>query len=570
MATRPTSAERLAELELKNRLTRERIVSRVLRQKARAVKLLESAGGAGRLGGGGGGGGGGGRIVNTYSAATRTRLRPGGRSSMGSAPMHLSPYVRDALTRDCQDLERNSTAARVIIRRAQQFIVGDGPIVRSTSKNPKAAAAYDRDFAAWSDALDPNLYGHPDIRGQQSLPEMLAATVSAWCTSGDELWVLTKGGQIQIVEAPRLVNPPEAGGAYGPSKPRPGGGFIADGIETDAAGKPIRYHVADWNAYGQLGTAGTTVLDARYAWLAVNPIGVRAGFRRGEPALQAVLPTIERLDSYIEKVAVAAEIATLFAAIVTDDDPAGMQALFEQGTDAQPERSNTAAPREVEINAGTIQFLGRKGEVHQLRPEFPTTNFKDFVTFQLSLASAELGIPLVAVLYDSQSLSWSNIKAVLSLSMRSIEPAQARLARMVRWVRAWRIRRGIAQGLLPDSDDYAECTVEFPRAPVVDFGSEVKGYREAIDARLMTRDQAIQALGTGTFTSVKDACAAEEKDLAEAGIPAINTPGAKGGQTPPAPPAPEPPEAPEDANEDANEPPTPATPAPTAPDPEDA
>lgn len=511
MATRkPTPADRLEALRVKNLLTRERQIASVLRRRGEAMRAI--TGGAPTPARGG--------AVRSvapsarYDAATRARLRPTPRASGGSAARHLTATTRTSLSRDCQDLERNSPVARIIIRRGQQLIVGDGPIVRSTSRNKAAAAAYDRFFNGWADALDPELYGHPDAGGRLSFPEMLSANVSAWCTDGDVLFLRLKNGSLQMVEAERVTGGPSSGT------------MLADGVELGSMGEAVAYHVASWNTFGMLDTSSVRRIAAEHAWLSLNPIGVRTGFVRGEPALQAVLTTIERLDSYIEKVGVAAEIATLFGAVVTDESPAEMQQMWESGTDNQPTSTNADAPREVEIATGTIQFMGRSGKVTQIKPEFPTTSFSEYVRHQVMVIGSELGIPLVASLYDSSQMSWSNIKAVLSLSARSIEPAQARLARMVRWVRRWKIQTAIERGLLPATDDFAECTVEFPRAPVIDFRSEVDGYRAAVDARFMTRDQACQALGTGTFQSVSEAASLEEGRLASLGIPAVQSPGA--------------------------------------------
>lgn len=499
-STTNTRKRELEELRLANQIAREKQLAIMLSRREQAIHSV---------------GGGAVQPSSRYDAATRTRLRPTPRASGGSATKHLSASTRAALVRDCQDLERNSPIARIIIRRAQQLIGGDGPIVRSACKDKAAAAAYDRFFNGWSDAIDPELFGHPDVAGRLSFPEMIAANISAWCTDGDVLFLRTTGGGLQMVEAERVVGPIT----------KTIKGVIQDGIELGDAGQAIAYHVAAWNQHGILDTRTSRRIEAEHAWLSMNPIGVRTGFVRGEPALQAVLTTIERLDSYIEKVGVAAEIATLFGAIVTDETPAEMQDAWETGTDNQPTNANASAPKHVEIATGTIQFMGRAGKVTQIKPEFPTTSFREYVTHQISIIAAELGLPLVAATYDSSQMSWSNIKAVLSLSYRSIEPAQARLARLVRWVRQWKIRSAIEQRLLPSRDDYAECTVEFPRAPVVDFRSEVDGYKAAVDARFMTRDQACQALGTGTFETVSDAAAIEESRLKALGIPAIQSPG---------------------------------------------
>lgn len=512
MAKRDTQT-RLAEQRARNELAVERL-------KARRLRALHQASNSPRPGFG---------VSARYDAATRTRLRPGPRAQGGSAQRHLTPTVRSALRRDCQDLERNSSIARIVIRRAQQLIVGDGPIVTSTTDDQPWNDEADRLWNLWTEGEESDVLGMPDLAGVRSFDEMLSGLVLAWCTSGEELWVQTNRGSIQTIESERVTN----GGMTAPTK---GGGQTVDGVELDAAGAPVAYQVASWDEYGNLRTGEYRTVNARYAKLIGNPIGVKTGVVRAEPALQAVIDRLERMESFDISTAVAAEIATRFCGVVHTENPADTMSSWTESTPDQPTDPGTAQrdqPQHVEIQPGQLTFLDNKPgtKVTALKPEFPTTNFTQYMAWHLMVVSAELGLPIVASFFDASGLSWSNIKALLSLSMRSIEPSQARLARVVRWVREWKIAEWMAAGYLPARDDYTSCTVVFPRAPVVDFASEVDGYKSAIDGRLMTREQAIQALGTGTFEQVSEVLAAEEKRLSDLGIPAVNMPGAGGGAT---------------------------------------
>lgn len=533
--------DKLAAAKARNDLAEEKLRGRLLRAKSRAVAGIEKAAGNPLRTSVGPGP----NRSQRYDSASQTRFRFGPRAQGGSADSHLASAL-SPLRRDCQDLERNSSIARIVIRRAGELIVGDGPIVKSTSKASEWNDEADRLFNLWFDALDPELLGHVDIAQRVSGPEMLRGIVSAWCTDGDQLIVRTNRGSLQIIEGERITTPGVWGGSA-TVKTTPAGGLLFAGVETDSAGAPIRYHVADWTQWGAV-AATTRTVAAEFADLVLNPIGIKAGLTRGEPALQAVVRRIERLDSYDEKVAVAAEVATLFSAIVTSKNPAEMQAMFEAGAD-QPDRENSSQPKVTDMEPGTIQFLAQDGAVHQLKPEFPTTNFRDYVLWHVMVIGAELGLPLVSTMFDASQLSWSNIKALLNMSMRSLEPAQARLSRLVRKWRAWKVRQWIEEGLLSSVDDYDACTIVFPRAPVVDFKSEVDGYVNAINNRLMTRGQAIEALGTGTFDALAMAASEEEKTLTRLGIPAINMPGAG---NPAASPAADPASEPADAEDAAD------------------
>lgn len=514
----PTVAKALANQRAENELVVEQIRAKRLAVVKDGVDKMAALGGTpGRS--------------DRYESASRTRLRSGPKPSGGSADRHLTPTVQGSLRRDCQDLDRNSTSGQIVIRRAQQLIVGDGPIVTSHAaagaKAKKWNKEADRLWNLYFDAIDPEMVGYVDIRRQLSGPEILAGIVGSWCTDGDQLIVRNKSGSLVVVEGERVCNPNGLAGSMG--TPTPNGTTIFGGVETDRMGVPVRYHVADWDMNGSLAYANTKPVEAVNARLILNPMGLKPGQTRGEPALQSVLDRIARLDHYELSVAVAAEMATKFAAIVRSDNPGEIREGWEASTPDQPDRDSIDQPKETEIQPGMIHFMDRGGDIIGLDPKFPGANFKEYVAWHLSMIGAVLGIPLVATVYDASQLSWSNIKALLSLSMRSIEPSQARLARLVRWIRAWKMREWMNDGLLPWRDDYMDCEVVFPRAPVVDFKSEVEGYKLAIDARLMTRDQATQALGSGTFESVAAKQSEEEKLLTSLGIPQVNAPGTGGG-----------------------------------------
>lgn len=500
----------LEALRVRNDLAAQRLRATALRAGAESLRMVRSLPGP----------------AARYESATRSRVRPGPRPAGGSAQKHLSASVRGVLRRDCQDLERNSTYGRIVIRRAEQIIVGDGPIVASTSKAGKTwNDACDRLWRLFDEGIDPDFVGHPHLGRRLSFPQILAGMITAACTDGDQLLIRTNRGSLQVVESERVVSP---GGPHAAPTDLPGGARIVDGVEIGADGAARAYHVADWDRHGSL-TPTTRRVPAEDAWLFVNPIGAKASLLRGEPALQAVLNRVERMDSFDLSHAVAAEIATRYAAIVKSSDPAGLQSLMQEGTSDQPAHANPAAPRDIAIEPGLIQHIGQADDIVQLKPEAPNTNYRDYVLWNLMVIGAELGIPVVASVYDATGLSWSNIKALLSLSMRSIEPSQSVIARVVRWVREWKVREWILAGHLTPVDDYDACDVVMPRAPVVDFKSEVEGYEAACRFNLMTKDMATQALGHGRFEDVADRRAQERALEAGLGILPAELPGAEAG-----------------------------------------
>lgn len=466
--------------------------------------------------------GGGMRAYGNYDNATRTRLRKGTRARGGSAQYHLDANTQDAIRRDCRDLKRNNSVGRALLKRFKDMLVGDGAVVTSTTSNPKWNQKADTLFNDWADGRKRRTLGHPDVRGRHNLWQMCRAIAGAWMTDGDSLVILTSTGQVQLVESERIRNP----------QGRRDDETLVSGVVIDPHGRPIGFHVAEWNIYG--GTNFTTqVVPAADAFLMCNPIDDDIGLIRGEPALAAAVDRIEQIDNYIEKTGVAAEIATLFGLWIESDRPGELQSMFEAGTE-QPARDRAQSPREVELAAGEIMF-GRPGEkAQQIKPEFPTTTFREYVTGQLQLIGSDIGLPVSVTFFDTAGLSWGNMKAQCAIAFRGLHTPQMVLANdFVAEVRNRKIEQWIAEGLLEENDEREECQIVFPPAPVFDFKSEVDAFGVAVEKNLMTHDQATQALGMGRGADVVNARAVEMADQRSKGVAPTITPGSMPAQPAP-------------------------------------
>jgi len=347
-----------------------------------------------------------------YDNATRSRIRKSARARGGSAQYHLDAITQDALRRDCRDLKRNNSVARALIKRFKDMVAGDGAVVTSTTSNQAWNTEADRLFSGWAEGRMRMALGHPDVRNRLNLWQMCRVIAGAWLTDGDSLVVFTNTGQIQLIESERIKNP------QGKQDDRE----LQSGVVIDQLGRPLKYHVAQWTRYGST-EFETTQVDAADAILMPNPMDDDIGLVRGEPALAAAVDRIEQIDNYIEKTGVAAEIATLFGLWIESERPGELQSMFEAGSD-QPSRENSNSPREVELHAGEVMF-GRPGEkAVQVKPEFPTTTFSEYVLGQLQLVGSDIGLPISIVYYDTKSLSWSNLKAQCAIAFRGLHAPQ--------------------------------------------------------------------------------------------------------------------------------------------------
>lgn len=473
--------EQVERAELSARLQRAKLLMATLARHAEppAMRLVQPA----MMGGG-------------YDQGSAYN-RPPAAGSGGVAWMHLSALTLDAMRRECQQLERNDSAVRALVKMHQALVVGDGAVVKSTTGNREWDARADELFNRWADGGDLEL-GGPDAAGRRGLWQMMKLVVKAWDTDGDVLLVRLgdaagdAAGRLQLIESER-VRSPGFGGLRAEAK------GVVDGVERSASGQPVRYHVSDWSAWGTVRGTGTTTVDAAHAWLVANPGDDRVGMVRGEPGLQAMRASLERLNKYRERHALAAYIATLFGLIVKSDNPAGLQAGLEATDQNQPA---DGGPGSVALEAGGIFHANPNESVEQIKPESPNINYGDYVRFELMIAASDLGIPVSFAFMDVTGSSYITERAKGAISMRRFYDQQDVLRGVVRWVREWKLRQWIDLGLLPESQDLARCSVRFPDVPIFDFGSEVRALRAAVEANLITQDEACQVAGSRSFEEV--------------------------------------------------------------------
>jgi len=457
-----------------------------------------------------------------YASARQTRFTQRISAQAGSAQQHLDWGHHNFIRTSCQAAARDNSVARAFLKRQADLDVGDGPLFTSTTDDPEWNAKADAWFVDWWEGR--RLDAPVDIRGCDSGPEILRKIDRAWGTDGDILVIFTTDGSLQLVESERV-------GGYGWNVPSGvAQASYRAGVQMDEFGRPVAFWVADWNSTGTAAEPKLREMPAASCELIKNPTDDIVGLVRGEPGLQASLDQMERLDAVIEKTALAVEIATLFGLVIKTERPADTQAAFEATTEQS--QTDTSKPGTVNLEPGAAMYLRTGESAEPIKPEHPSASFRDFVTAQLMIIAADLGVPLPASHFDASGMSWSNIKALMAIAMRGVEARQARLERFVRRVREWRLRKAIEDRELPaprTDADLRRVTIQFPPAPVLDFESEVSGMRAAVEGGLATRDQACQRLGTGRSLDIDQALANEQSRARELGIVIATTPGASTG-----------------------------------------
>lgn len=452
----------------------------------------------------------------SYESAISASGRPVAKGYSGASWAQWDRSTSERVRWSCQHAERNSPTVRALVKSHQALVVGDGAIVRSLAPEVAWAEQADKLFQDWAGADESAGLGGPDASGARSLWQLCRLIDKAWLIDGDVLTVQlgqgsTNPGRVQLIEADRVRSPRG-------SKAR-----VIDGVEMDELGFPKAFHVAQWSTYGGAGSA-TREVPAAYASLLCNPFDDRVGMVRGEPAIQASLTRIRRLDEFADNHAIAAHMATLFGLFIESENPEELQAAAE-GIETQPQPSN--APGTIPWTPGSVYF-GKKGEkLSQVSPEAPNANYAEYVRAELTQIAADVGLPISLAFFDPSGLSYIQMRAQAAVAMRGIYHAQAVLASFVRRIRSWKIAQWISEKRLAPNPMADACEVAFPDAPVFDLGAEVSALRDAVSANLTTQDQATQALGSGRARDVNWKRAQEVAQQRRLGIEPAALPGSK-------------------------------------------
>jgi lambda family phage portal protein len=472
----------------------------------RAIELYQSAGGAGKT-----------SLAGSYEGAKRTRLKRGGWGNVvASGDAHRDYATLEDVWKGTEELQRNKPLVRGNIQRLKDMVVSDGFSVQADTGDDAVNELYEEYFNEFADRLDGT---GADVSGLSTLDEMAADCVSAGCVHGDRLILMLESGSLQVVEAPRIVNP----GRRRDTK------TLRSGVEINGVGLPVAYHIADWNEQGTYIDAKSTARrDAKYALHFRNPL--QNATLRGEPQLVSSLQRHEDLEEYELAVRAAARMAACYGLVTYTDRPADFQAMLTGETEDGEGGIAGSQQKEVEWAPGMVAHLRPGDKAEQINPNQPGTNFQDFVFVQVMMMGVDVAMPLFLSLLDGRQVNLASMRSLLAICFRNYFRWQRALElRLYRPVYRFRIAYGIRKGDIPFTEKWARHSWSPPPPPMMDAAAEIKAGRDAIDARMKAPRRVVRELFGLDFKREMKAMAEDLKALEKNGIAMVGVPGANAG-----------------------------------------
>jgi len=338
----------------------------------------------------------------------RTHRRGPGRG--GTANEQADPRTLWELRELSREHDRNTPLYHGIVERAIDNVLGDGLGWRANTGDE----GLDREVNALvTDRMQGLFLGGIDFQ------EGLRLALRAVWVDGDVLLAFTDDGRVQAYEGEWLVTPRDIDAAR---RER-----ISHGVETNARGDVIAYHVAKakrHNRLGWTGRANAERIDAADAILPANR--TRFGQSRGLPMLTSTMGLIDKLDAYIDAETLAAQMQADWAWFLKRD-PSLTDAL--PGTEVQTDPnatpdSDTTFTKLLRHEPGMV-YDGVPGEeLDFVAPTRPTHQFEPYLVTCARIVGAAGSMPLELVLLDFSKTNYSSARAALLEAHRAFRREQ--------------------------------------------------------------------------------------------------------------------------------------------------
>lgn len=374
-------------------------------------------------------------------------------------------------------------------------LVGFG--IKPASQHPDAGsrASIGAAFNAWAKRVDAE--SRTDLFGIQ------AAAVRAMIVDGEaflHMEARANGLRLRLLPA-EMVDESD-------TRDLSNGGYVVAGIEFNAAGQRVAYHVLKARPTEVFAsTYGTIRVPAEDMLHLMHPLG--AGQVRGVSWLAPVLLRLSELDQLEDALAVGVKTAAMFAGFLVD----------QNGTGEPFDASDESGILTRGLEPGVLQRLPSGFDIRFSTPQ-QAQQTAEFVSHQIRAIAAGLGVPAHLVSGDLREANYGSLRAGMVAFRQKLEQIQfgtiiPQLCGPI-WERA--VSALILRGDLPAADFEAAAALWLgaehypPPMPWIDPAKDVAAIRDALEAGLMSRRQAVAERGFDIETLDAEIAADRERE----------------------------------------------------------
>ncbi|WP_176331225.1 phage portal protein [Burkholderia vietnamiensis] len=237
----------------------------------------------------------------------------------------------------------------------------------------------------------------------------------------------------------------------------PGGGEIINGVEFNADGRRVAYHLLQRHPgeygralTGNMQTVRVSADEITHVFLALRP-----GQVRGVPELSTVLLRLKSLDNFDDAVLFRQEVSNLFAGFITKP-PSEPGLPGDPVTGGEMQYDVDGFSPVVSLEPGSMQELAPGEDVKFAEPPGAGTDYGPFMRQQLMAAAASVGMPYEVMTGDLRDVSDRVLRVILNEFRRSIEQIQWNvfIHQFCRKVWRWWVDACALSGAMPMADYY--------------------------------------------------------------------------------------------------------------------
>jgi lambda family phage portal protein len=330
---------------------------------------------------------------------------------------------------------QNHSSARALIDAKVGLVVSSGIDIEPDTGDEATDAAL---RSVWSEWVE-----QADAAGLSCLWDLQRQAYRSELMAGEFLWILvnldTEG---RVIPAALMAIEPDRLSANPVAALAPGSTFV-DGVEIDAVGRPVAFHIVDGDGDGIHsplgGTAiagsggrpvagGTTSGSGKGKRFPASQVFhgyeiLRPGMVRGEPALAPVLNTLRQEQQLVETELTAAKVSAAHAVAVMTE--AGD---WPESTDPNTSTDNTGGPS-YDFAPGTVSRLAPGEKLEIVKSERPSQQISPFRAMLRGDLAGAMAIPSRLIDRDVSRANYSSMRADMLDTRRQLDPVQQRFGR---------------------------------------------------------------------------------------------------------------------------------------------
>ena len=430
---------------------------------------------------------------NQYDAVNPGKKRRSSGNNILSHDKALGTSDRFQLIESARDINRNFAAGAFMIRKHLDY-------VSTFSFQPQTGDAnLDDDLTTlmrwWSRPEN------CDVGGRHSLHSIIRLAESHRTIDGDVFLMKLRSGHLQGIESDRIQNEQGLGVVHETDVPK--AVRKVHGIHVDKGGRPIAYDVyskqQNWTYEFDKTVKASNILMHGY-YDAFDQI-------RGISPLAAAIPTFVDALEMKEYARLKAKVSQLFALSITRTS-----AMYQDVSCDQTEY-------DVDFGKGPVMLdLDPGDEANFLESKNPSTEFQDFITMSMQVASKALDIPWS--FFDEAYTNYSGSRIALLQYVKSAQSKRESNQRLLDKITRWKLAQWVSDGMLPtDLNLRALRWTWIPSGtPWFDIKAEAEADIMLIQNGLKTRREVRQERYGDDWSNVVDELAAEKAKMDELGF----------------------------------------------------